>query len=135
MLVASPPDIREEIARLADAAAAWAQRRVPLAVAEASTWRRSRVSRHHYPIPFDMASAAFEGCTATLRARAEVCNAALAGLRAAGDDVTPSLRLESYRVRAALRSHRDVGRRCRTGAAAGGRGRVIGSSDVSGSAA
>jgi hypothetical protein len=129
------PDVREEIARLADVASAWAQRRVPVAVAAESTRMRSRVSRFHYPAPFDMASSAFENCTAMLRARAEVCNAALAGMRAAGDDVTPALRLEFYRIRAALRSHRDVGRRRRTGAATGGRGRPLGSSDAAGGSA
>jgi hypothetical protein len=123
------PDVRGEIARLADIAAAWAQRRAPISVVEESVRVCSQVSRHHYPAPFDMASASFDGCTATLRARAEVCNTALAALRQAGDDVTPSLRLEFYRIQAALRSHRDVTRRRRSGAAAGGHAPVQGSSD------
>jgi hypothetical protein len=74
---------------------------------------------------------AFVGCTATLRARAEVCNQALAAIRLSGDDVSPSLRLEFYRIRAVLRSDRDVSRRRKMGAV--GRVRAQGSSAASGS--
>jgi hypothetical protein len=85
--------------------------------------QRSRVSRHQYPRPFNLSDEVFVGCTPTLRARAEVCNTALESVRAAGEDVSPNLRLEFLRIRAALRSHRDVLRRGRrTGAARRARG-------------
>jgi hypothetical protein len=119
------PEVREDISHAADVAAAWASQRPPMPAIAEGVAQRSRVSRHQYPRPFNLSDGAFVGCTPTLRARAEVCNTALEAVRASGEDVSPNLRLEFLRIRAALRSHRDVLRRGRcTGAARRARGAV-----------